>query len=152
MPNPFDPRRQLAAYLHPRLCGEPHADLEPWQCLVVVGAIDAWIADFRSAGLVAVPVEVVGFVVRQFDAPLTDPIEHVAAEPGGIRADLYHAQTFVEVRQRDGSTRRLGPWPRWLAEIMLVDLNWSHDEQVVGARLVAEPAWIGELLRGDAAA
>ena len=152
MPNPFDPRRRLSAYLHPRLCRGHHSEMEPWECLVVAGAIDAWIADFRSAGLVALPVEVIDFVERQFDAPRAEPMEQVTAEPGGIRGDLYHAQVFIEVRQRDGSTHRLGPWPRWLAEIMLVDLNWSHDEHVIAARLVAEPAWIGELLRGDAAA
>ncbi len=57
---------------------------------------------------------------------------------------------WVRLRHRDRGTppTRLGPYQRWLGELVIGDLGRSHRPDIIGALIEPEAPWIGELLEG----
>jgi len=145
MQSQFDPHPQLARYLHARVCPGHRTEIDPVDCLLMPSAMADFQAELAKAGLSLVPTKIVQFLMRSYDGAIADatPAERAPASGSEQRAI---ESTFVAIRLADGTTRRDGPYPRWMAELVIGDLAWSHADDVVGARLEREPSWIASLL------
>jgi hypothetical protein len=152
---PFDPTPLLAEHLHKKLCSGHSSAIEPVDCLVVQAAMADYVADLAAAGLALVPADSVRFLQQLFeDATRPDQLEERPEGEGNESRSRAHAQTWLILRHQDGRVERGGPYQRWLAELLLCDMGYYHDPDVVAARLEGEPDWVDELLRelGDQAA
>ena len=145
---PFDPAPLLAEHLHKRLCPGHSSAIDPVDCLVVQAAMADYLADLASAGLALVPADSILFLRQLFD-DATEQAELEDLPPDGHNAsrERAHAQTWLILRHQDGRLERGGPYQRWLAELLLADLGYYHDADVVAARLEGEPDWVDDLLR-----
>jgi hypothetical protein len=153
--HPFDPTPLLAEHLHKKLCAGHSSAIEPVDCLIVQAAMADYVADLAAAGLVLVPADSVRFLQQLFDDAIRpDDLEERPEGEGNGSRSRAHAQTWLILRHQDGRVERGGPYQRWLAELLLCDLGYAHDPDVVAARLEGEPEWVDELLRelGDQAA
>jgi hypothetical protein len=139
---PFDAIPQITRYLHPSSCGLPH-DFDTADCLVGIAAATELLEGLGRAGLVVLPSTVANFVSRRFDE-MTSPDQPVPADSGpiGLTSFLYTEIVRIRSRRLDGSFVRTEPMPRPLAEIVLVDHAWSHDDDIVSAIIEVEPTWI----------
>jgi len=144
---PFDAIPQVTRYLHPSSCGLPH-DFDTADCLVGIAAATELLEGFRRSGLVVLPSTVANFVSRRFDE-MTSPEPEPASDTGpiGLTSFLYTEIVRIRSRRHDGSFVRTESMPRPMAEIVLADHAWSHDDDIVGAIIEVEPTWIDGLLR-----
>jgi hypothetical protein len=144
----LDPTPHLAVYLHPVACPGHSTSIEPVDCLYMAGAIEEFRNAFEAAGLVAIPREALGLVSRLL-ATLTgeEPIEPAPAPDITDSERRWAEQTWIVIRCRDGTIRRMGPTDRAWAEIVIGDLAWTPDPDVYSARLESQPEWIYDLLR-----
>jgi hypothetical protein len=144
---PFDPIPQIARYLHSSACGVPH-DFDLADCLVAIASATSLHEGLGREGLAIVPSTVANFVSRRFDEMTSaEPVESVEFGPVGMTSFLYTEIVRIRSRRTDGTFVRTEPMPRPLAEIVLVDHAFSHDADIVGAMIEAEPTWIDGLLR-----
>jgi hypothetical protein len=146
---PFDAIPQITRYLHPTSCGLLH-DFDTADCLVGIAAATELLEGLRRAGLLVLPSNVANFVSRRFDE-MTSPDEPQSAssdsKPMGLTSFLYTEIVRIRSRRQDGSFVRTEPMPRPMAEIVLADHAWSHDDDIVGAIIEVEPTWIDGLMR-----
>jgi hypothetical protein len=144
---PFDPIPQITRYLHSSACGRPH-DFDLAECLVAIAAATELREGLEGAGLVVLSSTVANFVSRRFEE-LTSPEPQETAQPGpaGLTSFLYTEMVRIRSRRLDGTIVYTEPMARPLAEIVLVDHGLSHDVDIVGAMIEAEPSWIDSLLQ-----
>ncbi len=145
---PFDPIPQLARHLHEDHCGREH-EFDAADCLLARAAAEEAREDLAAGGLSIVPSETIEFLQRRLDELAGNdlaPSEPGPDLPSGPTHALYHSLVRIVSRQRDGSLRRSGPMARWQAEIVLVDLNWTHDRNTVSARIEGEADWVRRVL------
>ena len=145
---PFDPTPLLAAFLHPRVCPGHAGDIEPVDCLAVQASIRDYVDELRAGGLALVPAGSIRFLQQLFDdATQPSELEERPSDERNDSRERAHSQTWLILRHTDGRVERGGPYQRWLAELLLADLGYYHDPDVVAARLEGEPEWMDELLR-----
>lgn len=140
---PFDPIPALARHLHETECGREH-DFDAADCLLARSAAEHTRDDLAGGGIALVPSSTIEFLVRTLDdltGAAPPPPDPVAQLPVGPAHALYHAQVRIVSRRRDGSLERSRPMSRWQAEILLVELNWTHDRNTVSARIESEAEW-----------
>jgi hypothetical protein len=148
MLNPFDPIPDLATMLHDGSCAGRHdATILPSDCLAARSAAEHLRSQLVQAGLAVAPLHAVQWIERTFgDLTEERPMEAVAEAMSGSEARARE-QVWIEVSFRSGKEKaRLGPYQRAWAELCLTEMNFSHDESMAGAHIVAEAAWIGRLL------
>lgn len=144
---PFDPIPQITRYLHSSVCSLPH-DFDLAECLVAIASATELREGLEGAGLVVLPSTVADFVSRRFEE-MTSPEPQETAQPGpvGLTSFLYTEIVRIRSRRLDGSIVYTEPMERPLAEIVLVDHGLSHDVDIIGAMIEAEPSWIDSLLQ-----
>ncbi len=147
----FDPIPPLARHLHDTECGRDH-DFDNGDCLLARSGAEGMRDALLEVGLALVPASSVDYLVRALDE-LADggsprPADAPLAPIGPTRA-LYHGQVRIVTRRRDGALERSRPMARWQAEILLIDLNWSHDRETVSARIESEAEWARRALDGS---
>jgi hypothetical protein len=145
---PFDPIPPLARHLHEAQCGREH-DFDAADCLLARSAAEEMREDLASGGIAVVPASTIEFLVRTVDeltGAAPPPPDPVAQMPVGPAHALYHSQVTIVRRRRDGSLERSRPMSRWQAEVLLVDLNWTHDRNTVSARIESEAEWVRKTL------
>jgi hypothetical protein len=152
MANPFDVTTQLAAYLHPRVCGKQH-DFDAVHCLLMPAAVEELRDELRAAGLTTVPLETVEYLQRAFGELVERKPEPKSPHhgPEGPAYDLYFSKVRVRVRRRDGTVVRSDPMHRWLAEVELGTLNYDHGADVIAALIEPEPSWVTDIVNGGLA-
>ena len=146
MNHAFDPTAAIAHYLHPRVCDGHDTAISPIDCLSVQSAMPDWLAEMNQAGLAVVPLDAMVMLERLFDSFINGATPDEQAADPNSSAGRVLAATFVDIQYRDGSNKRQGPFPRWMAELVLGELNFNHSDDMHSAVLVAEPAWIAGLL------
>ena len=146
MSHSFDPTAAIADYLHPRVCDGHETVISPVDCLLVQSAWPDWLAEMNQAGLAVVPLDAIAMLERLFDSFINGTMPAEQAVDPNSSAGRALAATFVDIQYHDGSNQRQGPFPRWMAEMVLGDLNFNHNADMYSAVLVAEPSWIAGLL------
>ena len=144
--SPFDPTPQLARYLHARSCGSPH-NFDLADCPVARTAAISLVSDFRSLGLTILPENAANFVLRHLEemAAPASALEPAPDAPTGLTAFLYTETVRIRHRRHDDTFSYTDSMVRPIAEIVLIDYNLSHEADVIGAMIEADPAWIGDL-------
>jgi hypothetical protein len=144
--SPFDATPQLARYLHARSCGSLH-NFDLADCPVARTAAISLVSDFRHLGLTILPENAANFVLRHLEemsAP-SSALEPAPDAPVGLTAFLYTEMVRIRRRRYDDTFSYTDSMVRPIAEMVLIDYNLSHADDVVGAMIEADPAWIGDL-------
>jgi hypothetical protein len=144
---PFDPIAPLATVFH----DDAHrGEACPWDAASCPQAATFAIelrARLAGGGLAIAPTEVVDWIVRLFEDASDDAVVEAAPSPGASDSERRSREmVWVRLRHPAGAPTRLGPYQRWLGELVLGDISFSHGPDVIGAIIEPEPAWIGELL------
>ena len=147
MSRTFDPIPLLVRFTHKEACGQSHAfDLS--ECPAAQAAAENLAARLGEAGLVLMPSSVASFLARRFlemteDTPAPDAADMLM--PRGVAWPLYHELVRIRQRWHDGRLTYTEPMRRWLAEIVLIDYNLTHERGVVGARIEPTPTPLNAL-------
>jgi len=143
----FDASTLLAAYLHPRVCAGHETLIEPADCLAVQRALPQWLDELHASGMGLVPLSSISLLERLFDrfTAQMEPEPEQAVVPN-TTASRALAATFIQITYRDGQVKREGPYARWMAEMLIGELNFQHSPDMHSSILIPEPAWIDSII------
>jgi len=143
----FDPIAPLAAECHDEAHRGGSCSLDPATCPLAVALAVELRARLTTRGLVVAPRTVIDWAGRLLDGADGEGPGEEAPSPTATDSERRAREVvWVTLHHRGTPPTRLGPYQRWLGELVLGDISLSHGPDVVGAIIEPEAAWIGELM------
>jgi hypothetical protein len=144
---PFDPIAALAAEFHDEAHRDEPCASNPAACPSSVALATDLRARLAARGLVVAPRTVIEWATRMLDDADRDSVDEAVPSPAATDSERRIREVvWVRLRHPVAPPTRLGPYERWLGELVLGDISLSHGPDVIGAVIEPEGAWIGELM------